>query len=155
IRACRLATCSATLHAMLLWATVPAGEYIATVLGAQGQIASRRVATPLHANLLVMPSNLDFTKDAFCVDPGLVARPCRLRPHLAGPSMPACASSGSSRRLLEAGIALSALASGVVPATGAEGRPNRRVVCGPGAHHLPRRIRLDLRAPGHGLSARS
>jgi hypothetical protein len=75
-----LANISATLHAVPLRTTVPAGEYIATGLDAHGRINMRQVATSLHADLLVTPTSLDFFGDVFCADPGCAPAPTAATP---------------------------------------------------------------------------
>ncbi len=74
VRERTLANISATLRAVPLRTTVPAGEYVATGLDADGQITSQRVATPLYADLVVTATSLDFIGDEFCADPGCVPR---------------------------------------------------------------------------------
>jgi hypothetical protein len=75
VRERTLANISATLRAVPLRTTVPAGEYVATGLDADGQITSQRVATPLYADLVVTPDSLGSYGDQFCQDSGCVPLP--------------------------------------------------------------------------------
>jgi hypothetical protein len=68
VRAQTLANINATLQAVPVETSVPAGDYIATGQDANGRIISRRTETPMRADLLVTATSLDDDGKVFCED---------------------------------------------------------------------------------------